>query len=122
MKKKLFRLLICVMGFVCLFAGLNVEAAGGGYMYSSDGKLIECSVGMTVTADGIYGVLSDAWAGFTDDNSVNDFNSPTDMCLYTDPVTGEETLYVVDSESDKLFVFNGAMRYQKTISKNSSIC
>ena len=117
MKKKLFRLLICVMGFVCLFAGLNVEAAGGGYMYSSDGKLIECSVGMTVTADGIYGVLSDAWAGFTDDNSVNDFNSPADMCLYTDPVTGEETLYVVDSESDKLFVFNGAMRYQKTISK-----
>ena len=114
MKKKLFRLLICIMGFVCLFAGLNVDAADG-YMYSSEGKLIECSVGLTVTNDGIYGVLSDAWAGFTTDNSVNDFNSPSDMCLYTDPKTGEQTLYVVDSSSNKLFIFDGSIRYQKTV-------
>lgn len=112
--KKLFRFLVCVMGLICLFAGLNVEAASGGYMYSSDGQLIECSVGMTITNDGIFGVLSDAWAGFTDDNSVNDFNSPSDMCLYTDPATGEQTLYVVDSGSNKLFIFDGALRYKET--------
>lgn len=115
MKKKLFRLLICLMGFACLFVGLNVDAADG-YMYSSDGKLIESSVGLTVTSDGIYGVLSDAWNGFTEDNAVTDFNSPSDMCLYTDPVSGKETLYVVDSDSNKLFVFDGSIRYQETIS------
>lgn len=112
--KKLFRLLICVMGFICLFAGLNVEAASGGYMYSSDGQLIECSVGMTVTNDGIFGVLSDAWSGFTEDNAVTDFNSPSDMCLYTDPITGKQTVYVVDSSSNKLFIFDGSLRYQET--------
>ena len=104
MKKKLFRLLICLMGFACLFVGLNVDAADG-YMYSSDGKLIESSVGLTVTSDGIYGVLSDAWEGFTKDNEVTDFNSPSDMCLYTDPISGKQTLYVVDSGSNKLFIF-----------------
>lgn len=115
MKKRVFRLLICLMGFVCLFAGLNVDAADG-YMYSSDGKIIECSVGMTVTNDGIYGILSDAWKGFTKDNEITDFNSPSDMCLYTDPITKEQTLYVVDSSSNKLFVFDGSIRYKETVS------
>ena len=114
MKKKLLRLLICLMGCACLFVGLNVDAADG-YMYSSDGKLIESSVGLTVTSDGIYGVLSDAWDGFTKDNAVTDFNSPSDMCLYTDPESGKQTLYVVDSGSNKLFIFDGSMRYQKTV-------
>lgn len=116
MKKKLLRLFICFMAFVCLVTGINVKAENG-YMYASDGSLIESSVGLTVTNDGIFGILSDAWNGFTKDNNITDFNSPSDMCLYKDPATGEETLYVVDSQSNKLFIFDGSLRYKKTYSE-----
>ena len=57
--KNIYRLLIALVAIVSLVAGLTTKAASG-YMYSSDGKLIESSVGFTITPEGIYTILSDA--------------------------------------------------------------
>ncbi len=103
MMKKIYRILIVLVCVVSLFTVLTVKAADG-YMYSSDGKLIECSVGYTVTSDGIYSVLNESWQKLGGDVTV--FNSPADMCLYEDPETGEQTLYVVDSGKSCLLVFD----------------
>ena len=108
-------LILVVFGVVALtISKVNLSA---GYMYSSDNKLIDCSDGFTVTSDGIYNILSTAWQGMVGDagNTNASFNSPQDLALYTDPETGEETIYIVDSESNKLFIFDGNLNYKKTI-------
>lgn len=108
-------LILVVFGVVALtISKVNLSA---GYMYSSDNKLIDCSDGFTVTSDGIYNILSTAWQGMVGDagNTNASFNSPQDLALYTDPDTGEETIYIVDSESNKLFIFDGNLNYKKTI-------
>ena len=114
--KKIYRILIVVICLLTLSTSLLVRAADG-YMYSSDGKIIECSVGFTITSEGIYSVLSDAWKGLKDDNGgkVDVFNSPTDMCLYEDKDTHEQILYIVDSSSNYLFLFDENLKYLKTI-------
>ena len=114
--KNIYRLLIVLVVIFSLAAGLTTKAATG-YMYSSDGKLIECSAGFTITSEGIYSVLSDAWKGLKDDNGgdVSVFNSPSDMCLYDDKETGNQILYVVDSSSNYLFIFDQDIKYKATI-------
>ena len=114
--KKIYRILIVIICLLTLSTSLLVRAADG-YMYSSDGKLIECSVGFTITSEGIYSVLSDAWKGLKEDNDndVSVFNSPSDMCLYEDPDTHEQTLYIVDSGSSYLFLFDENIKYKGTI-------
>ena len=59
--KKIYRVLIVIVSIVTLTTTLMVRVNADGYMYSSDGKLIECSVGFTITSEGIYSVLSDSW-------------------------------------------------------------
>ena len=108
-------LIVFVFGLVLFTLG-KVELSAG-YMYSSDNKLINCSEGFTVTSDGIYNILSTAWSGMVGDagNTNASFNSPQDLALYKDPQTGEETIYIVDSESNKLFIFDGNLNYKQTI-------
>ena len=115
--KNIYRTLIVLVCFVSLVAGLTTKAASSGYMYSSDGKLIECSVGFTITPDGIYTVLSDAWQGLLrdNDNKASVFNSPSDMCLYDDKDNNTHTLYITDKSSNYLFIFDQDLRYQQTI-------
>ena len=113
--KRIYVTLIVVVCFVSLVAGLTVRAASG-YMYSSDGKLIECSAGYTITSEGIYSVLSDSWKGLKEDNGgVAVFNSPSDMCLFEDKDTDEQILYIVDNSSNYLFIFDADLRYKATI-------
>lgn len=114
--KKLYYSLITLVALVIVFTSGVVVKARQGYMYSSDGKLIESSVGLTVSSEGIYSVLSDSWAGLKADNNndVSVFNSPSDMCLYEDE-TKTQILYVVDSSSSYLFVFDGSIKYKTTV-------
>ena len=114
--KKLYRALIVIVAFFSLAAISTVKAADG-YMYSSDGKLIECSVGFTITSEGIYSVLSDAWKGLKDDNGgdVSVFNSPSDMCLYDDTENDGQILYIVDNSSNYLFIFDQDIKYKRTV-------
>ena len=115
--KKIYRILIVIVSVVTLTTTLMVRVNADGYMYSSDGKLIECSVGFTITSEGIYSVLSDSWKDLKVDNDgdVSKFNSPSDMCLYEDPDTHEQILYIVDSSSNYLFIFDADIRYRGTI-------
>ena len=110
------RLLILVVLGIVAFTFTKVTPSAG-YMYSSDNKLIDCSDGFTVTSSDVFTILSTAWQGMVGDagNTNASFNSPQDLALYTNPVTGEETIYIVDSESNKLFIFDGNLNYKKTI-------
>ena len=114
--KNIYRLLIALVAIVSLVAGLTTKAASG-YMYSSDGKLIESSVGFTITPEGIYTILSDAWQGLLRDNDgkASVFNSPSDMCLYDNKDDNSQILYVTDNSSNYLFIFDENLRYQRTI-------
>jgi len=118
MKKIMKKFLIIFLFVVCFSVSFNVSAArgqGGGYMYDSDGQLIESSVGYTVTEENIYHILSDAWInGFTSTEGVIEseiFNNPSDMFLYKDAETGEETIYIVDSGSNILFIFDKSLNF-----------
>ena len=119
MKKfmKIFRRVLVLVLFGLSLFTISKTSVSAGYMYSSDKKLINCSDGFTVTSDGIYNILSTAWSGMVGDNGNTSasFNSPQDLALYKDPVTGEETIYIVDSESNKLFIFDGKLNYLRTI-------
>ena len=114
--KRIYLTLIVVLSFVSLVAGMTVKAAGG-YMYSSDGKLIECSAGFTVTPEGIYSILSDSWQGLIRDNDSKAFNSPTDLCLYDDTDNNSQILYITDDSSNNLFIFDENIRYVGTVNE-----
>ena len=114
MKRVMKKFLIVFLLIVCLGVSTKVSAArgfGGGYMYDSDGRLIESSVGYTVTEENIYNILSSAWEeGFKNETEAI-FNSPADMFLYEDKETKEQVIYIVDSESNKLFIFDESLNY-----------
>ena len=87
MKKILRRLSILVLAIIS-FIGIKTTKAVG-YMYSSDGKIIESSAGYSVTEENIFNTLSDSWKnGFNDETST--FNSPSDLYIYKDEITNEE--------------------------------
>lgn len=114
MKKIMKKFLIVFLLIVCLGVSTKVSAArgqGGGYMYDSDGRLIESSVGYTVTEENIYNILSTAWTNGFKDESEAIFNSPADMFLYKDKNTLEEVIYIVDSESNYLFIFDESLNF-----------
>lgn len=125
--KKMKRFLIALIAIVCVYAGLNVNAA---YTYSHDGQLISAPAGYSATNDGVYNVLSTAWGNNV---SVKEFNSPEDLYIYTETniVDGkeveEDVIYIVssstsvDSETKKcyntLFVFDGNLNYVNKVDK-----
>lgn len=93
------------------FVTANLVKAG--YIYDSDSQPIESSVGLILNTDGIYNVNSTAWGG---NINASDITSLSDMYVYNDG-NGEELIYVVDSKSDKLFVFDKNMNYVDTVSQ-----
>ena len=109
------RILVVLSLALTIFVLANTKVSAG-YMYSSDSTLINCSDGFSITNEGIYNIMSTAWEGILDDadNKPDSFNSLSDLALYKDPETGEETIYVVDSGSNKLFIFDGNLNYKKT--------
>lgn len=125
--KKMKRFLIALIAIVCVYAGLNVNAA---YTYSHDGQLISAPAGYAATSDGVYNVLSTAWGNNV---SVKEFNSPEDLYIYTETnvIDGkeveEDVIYIVssstsvDSETKKcyntLLVFDGNLNYKEKIDK-----
>lgn len=114
MKKIMKKFLIVFLLIVCLGVSTKVSAArgqGGGYMYDSDGRLIESSVGYTVTEENIYNILSSTWTNGFKDEAEAIFNSPADMFLYKDETTLEEVIYIVDSESNYLFIFDESLNF-----------
>lgn len=114
MKKIIKRLFILVLMLVSFVGIKNTKAVS--YMYSSDGKLIESSAGYSVTEENIFNTLSDNWKnGFQDETST--FNSPSDLFIYKDEATGVETIYIVDSEANKLYIFDQNLNWTKTVSK-----
>ena len=109
---KYFILFIIVMISI---ATVNVDAAIG-YTYSHDGKPIYSSVGYSVASDGVYTVISDAWVNEEERLPTNNFKSPADLFIYTEKdEDGNETdvIYVVDSTSNNLFIFDGNLNYVK---------
>lgn len=112
--KKYYKLLILISILAFSITTASVNAVG--YTYSHSGKPIYSTVGFSVSADGIYTVVSDAWINSKGENlPAHLFKSPEDMFIYTETDkegNNEDYIYVVDSESNNLFVFDGNLNYQ----------
>ncbi len=91
--KHIRRITIFLVVLVLLVTGVNLKA---GYIYSHDGQIISSPPGYSATIDGVYNVLSTAWGGQINEK---EFNSPEDLFIYTDPDTGEESIYIVSSST-----------------------
>lgn len=112
LKKIIKRSLFVLLVVLCVFASIDTNAQG--YMYSSDGKIIESSSGYSITEENIFNILSTSWkAGFNDES----FSSPSDLCLFEDKQTGVQTIYIVDSDANKLFIFDESLTFKKKISE-----
>jgi hypothetical protein len=86
---------------------MNVKASAG-YTYDHKGEPIYSTTGLTVNqvpyrAEDL-GIKN------------SDFTSPEDLFIFTDS-EGEKTIYIIDSESNKLFVFDENLTLQETVSK-----
>ncbi|HHZ18304.1 MAG TPA: hypothetical protein GX390_03340 [Acholeplasmataceae bacterium] len=109
--RKYYRFLIAILITFMSITLAPVEAAVG-YNYSHDGRLIYSTVGMSVSADGIYTVISDRWTNSSGDKVVSEeFKSPADLFLFTEE-SGEDVIYIVDSTSNILYVFDGNVNFQ----------
>ena len=91
--KHIRRITIFLVVLVLLVTGVNLKA---GYTYSHDGQIISSPPGYSATIDGVYNILSTAWGGQINEK---EFNSPEDLFIYTDPDTGEESIYIVSSST-----------------------
>ncbi|HKM29605.1 MAG TPA: hypothetical protein VJZ51_02465 [Bacilli bacterium] len=118
--RKLIKILIIVLVFACGLTSVSVNAARG-YIYSHNGQIIHSSVGFSATSDGIYNVISDAWGGKI---AATELTSPEDLFIFTETNEDEEgniakqdKIYVVDSVSNKLFVFDENMNYLETVTR-----
>lgn len=119
--KHIRRITILVVLLVLIITGVNVKA---GYTYSHDGQIISAPPGYSATIDGVYNVLSTAWGGQINEK---EFNSPEDLYIYTNPDTGEETIYIVSSSTsvDKdtsicyntLFKFDGDLNFIEKVNQ-----
>lgn len=119
--KKYFKYYILALLVLVSIATVNVDAAIG-YTYSHSGQPIYSSVGMSVTNDGIYTIVSDAWRDPAGNAfPARSFRSPEDLFVYTktDELGNklEDVIYIVDSASNSLFVFDENLNYQKRFDK-----
>lgn len=110
-------LLIISILFISI-ATFDVKAALG-YTYSHSGQPIYSSVGFSVTSDGIYTIISDSWVNPNGERlPAKEFRSPEDLFIYTEEDEDgnkKDIIYVVDSASNNLFIFDEHLRYQKKI-------
>jgi len=114
--RKYYKILIALQ---ILFLGLvfvPVNAAVG-YNYSHDGRIIHSTVGLSVTNDGIYTVISEHWTNDKGDRVRSEqFTNPMDLYLYNED-DGEDVIYIVDASSNILYVFDGNMYFQHKVDK-----
>lgn len=117
--RKYYKILILITFLA--FSITTVSANAVGYTYSHSGKPIYSTVGLSVSADGIYTVISDAWINKSGDRlPVNRFKSPEDLFVYTEKDqsgNSKDIIYVVDSDSNNLFVFDGNLNYQYRVNQ-----
>lgn len=118
--KKIYRYLITLVFVIVSVSALSVNAAVG-YTYSHSGQPIYSSVGYSVTKDSIYTIISDAWTSPSGEKlSEKFFKSPEDLFIYTevdDEGNEEDIIYVVDSNSSYLLLFNGDVQYQGKVTQ-----
>ena len=119
--KKYYKYIILLIMVLVSFTTVNVDAAIG-YTYSHSGQPIYSSVGLSVTSDGIYTVISDAWINEEGDRlPANLFKSPEDLFVYTEKDENgkptQDVIYVVDSQSNNLFVFDENLNYKTRLDK-----
>jgi hypothetical protein len=118
--KKYYKYLILIALLMISVVTLNVDAAMG-YTYSHDGRPVYSSVGYSVSNDGVYTVISDAWTNEQGDKLTADlFTTPEDLFIYTekdDQGNEKDVIYVVDSQSNNLFIFDENLNYVKRIDK-----
>ncbi|MFA6889849.1 MAG: hypothetical protein WCQ80_02375 [Bacilli bacterium] len=100
------KILIFLLTTIVLLTTIQAKAAIG-YTYNHKGEAIYSTIGLTVNQDPYI-------ASTLGINPV-DFTSPEDMFVYKDKL-GNETIYIVDSVSNKLFVFDGNFVLQDTVS------
>lgn len=114
MKKYFKYFILC---FALMFSLVIPSAkAAVGYTYSHSGEPIYSTVGLAPASGGIYTVISDAWTSPQGEAlQASQFTSPQDLFIYTEydlAGVGTDIIYIVDSASNMLFVFDGNMRYQ----------
>ena len=119
--KKYYKYIILIITLVVCFSLVSVEARIG-YTYSHSGEPIYSSVGYSVSSDGIYTIISDAWINEKGERlPAYLFKSPEDMFIYTeknlDGQKIDDVIYIVDSQSNNLFVFDGNLKYQYRLNK-----
>ena len=102
-KTKIF---IFILSFIITLSLIHVKATTG-YTYDHKGQAIYSTIGLTVNQNPyIFSTLG---------ISKDDFTSPEDLFIYIAP-NGEKTIYIVDSISNKLFVFDENFVLKETIS------
>ena len=100
-----YKYLILILTVLIVTAAFNVEASTG-YTYDHRGQPIYSTTGLTVNQ-----------APFLADDlgiKKSDFTSPEDLFIFKNQ-DGSKVIYVIDSVSNKLFVFDEAFKLQDTI-------
>lgn len=109
--RKYVKYFILVLILSCGIAINSVEAASG-YTYSHEGKSIHSSVGFSASANSIFDINSSRWKGIDSKK----FTSPEDMFLFKEE-NNRDTIYVVDSKSNILYIFDEDMTLRGGVTK-----
>ncbi|HBP26155.1 MAG TPA: hypothetical protein DD618_04315 [Acholeplasmatales bacterium] len=114
--KKFYKFLILFLSIGLLITIPKTNAAVG-YTYSHSGEPIYSTVGLASSTSGIYTVISDQWTNQSGEALLaSEFTSPEDLFLYTED-GGSDIIYIADSASNNLFVFDEDMRYQYKVTQ-----
>ncbi|HHU55211.1 MAG TPA: hypothetical protein GXZ48_00775 [Acholeplasmataceae bacterium] len=104
--RKGIKFLIAIVTFMVTLTAINIKAAVG-YTYDHRGDPIYSTVGFTINQKPY--TAQDLGIAF------DDFTNPRDIFTFTDS-EGNKTIYVVDANSNKLFVFDDNFKLLKTVS------
>lgn len=104
--KRYFKILILIL-VMLLIPAVNVSASTG-FTYNHQGQPIYSSIGLTVNQPPF--IASDLGI------SNIDFTAPEDLFIYKDN-NGVETIYIADSASNKIFVFDTDFVLQETLTR-----
>jgi len=118
--KKFYKFLILFLLIALLITVPKTHAAVG-YTYSHSGEPIYSTVGLASSTSGIYTIISDQWTSESGEALLaSEFTSPEDLFLYQEEDNLGNVLdiiYIVDSVSNNLFVFDENMRYQYKVTE-----
>ena len=107
-----FLIVLNILLFSIMFIPIN---AAVGYNYSHDGRPIYSTEGLTVSKDGVYTVISDRWTNDKGEKVLSEeFKDPIDLFIYKEE-NGKDVIYVVDSTSNILYIFDEDMNFKQKI-------